>query len=310
MISTASRLQVDLMARRPNPPPASQPAVLNAEQLRLGIERLAKRVEAVKKFEPTSVRERFKSPELTALRAHVKEGLERTFAPDSLDYNRYRLAADFSEGPISMGGGGIPIQRVHAYLADSKAKSIALLEQAIEGLKERLAEMGDRPSVAAGVPGQAEPSKKVFVVHGHDGEPKQAVARFLEGLGFEPIILHEQANGGRTIIEKFEKNADVGFAVVLLTPDDAGGKQGLVGSTLKPRARQNVVFELGYFIGRLGRSCVCALKLGDVEVPSDISGVVYVPYDAGGAWRQALGQELEEAGYEIDWNNVMRRHVG
>lgn len=183
-----------------------------------------------------------------------------------------------------------------------------MLEQAIEGLKERLSEIGDelrRPPTAPAVP--AELSKKVFVVHGHDGEPKQAVARFLESLGFEPVILHEQPNGGRTIIEKFEKNADVGFAVVLLTPDDAGGKQGLVASMLKPRARQNVVFELGYFIGKLGRSRVCALKLGDVEVPSDFSGVIYVPYDVNGAWKQALGQELQEAGYEVDWNKLMRR---
>lgn len=81
---------------------------MNAEQLQLGINRLGKRVDAVRKFEPTSVRERFKSPELTALRAFVEEGLTSTFGADSLDYNRYRLAADFYEGPISMGGGGIP----------------------------------------------------------------------------------------------------------------------------------------------------------------------------------------------------------
>jgi predicted nucleotide-binding protein len=164
----------------------------------------------------------------------------------------------------------------------------------------------DEPALDRVVSPGPEPSKKVFVVHGHDGEPKEAVARFLEGLRLQPVILHEQANQGRTIIEKFEQHADVGFAVVLLTPDDVGGVSGLVFSSQKPRARQNVVFELGYFIGRLGRSRVCALKLGDVEVPSDISGVVYVPYDAGGAWRTALGQELEEAGYEIDWNKVMR----
>jgi len=293
------------MARHTNPQPAPQPAVLTPDQIRQGIERLTKRLEAVKQFDPASVRERFKSPELTALRASVGEALARTFGPDTLDYQRYSPAAEFYDGPISIGGGGMPLARVHGYLADSKAKSIALLQQAIDVLKERLSEMGDRPSGSpAAPPVPTKPSNKVFLVHGHEGEPKQAVARFLESLGLEAVILDERANQGRTIIEKFEDHADVGFAVVLLTPDDVG--RGKAEEVLKPRARQNVVLELGYFIGRLGRSRVCALKLGDLEVPSDISGVVYVPYDANGAWKQALGQELQEADYEIDWNTVMR----
>jgi hypothetical protein len=114
-------------------------------------------------------------------------------------------------------------------------------------------------------------ARKVFIVHGHDEGARESVARFLEQLDFDPIILHEQANQGRTIIEKIEAHGDVGFAVVLLTPDDIGSVQG--GDPL-PRARQNVLLELGYFIGRLGRARVCALKRGDVEVPSDFGGVV------------------------------------
>lgn len=146
------------------------------------------------------------------------------------------------------------------------------------------------------------PSKKVFIVHGHAGEPREAVARFLEQLGLEPIILHEQANQGRTIIEKFEAHADVGFAIVLLTPDDVGGPDG---REQRPRARQNVILELGYFIGRLGRSQVCALMMGEIELPSDILGVAWTPLDTGGAWKQALAKELAAAGYEFDWNKVM-----
>lgn len=145
-------------------------------------------------------------------------------------------------------------------------------------------------------------SKKIFIVHGHAGEPREAVARFLEQLGLQPIILHEQANKGRTLIEKFEEHADVGFAVVLLTADDVGGP---VGGQQQVRARQNVVLELGYFIGRLTRARVCALKAGDIELPSDILGIVWTPFDAG--WKQALATELEASGYEIDWNKVMRR---
>jgi predicted nucleotide-binding protein len=145
--------------------------------------------------------------------------------------------------------------------------------------------------------------RKVFVVHGHDEGAREAVARYLERLGFEAIILHEQANKGRTVIEKIEAHGEVGFAVVLLTPDDVGS---LKGDNLQPRARQNVLLELGYFVGRLGRSRVCALKRGEVEVPSDFGGVVYETFDDKGAWKTALGKELEAAGFEIDWNAAMR----
>ena len=142
---------------------------------------------------------------------------------------------------------------------------------------------------------------KVFVVHGHDEGAREAVARFIQALGFQPIILHERANEGRTVIEKVEAHGDVGFAVVLLTPDDEGCEKG---RTPGPRARQNVVLELGYFIGRLGRNRVCALKRGELEIPSDFGGVVYEPFDASGGWKLALGRELRAAGFEIDWNKV------
>lgn len=152
----------------------------------------------------------------------------------------------------------------------------------------------------------AEPSdlNRVFIVHGHDEAPRETVARFITSIGFEPIILHEQANRGLTIPEKLIANANVGFAVVLLTPDDLG--RAKAEGEDKPRARQNVILELGYFIGKLGRDRVCALLKGDVKIPSDYMGVVYTPFDVGGGWRQALARELRAAGYEIDWNKVMR----
>ena len=147
------------------------------------------------------------------------------------------------------------------------------------------------------------PSRKIFVVHGHDEGAREAVARFVKQIGFEPIILHEQPTQGRTVIEKVEAHGEVGFAVVLLTPDDEGCEKG---GKSQPRARQNVLLELGYFIGRLGRDKVCALKRGDVDIPSDFGGVVYQPFDTLGGWKQVLGRELEAAGFEIDWNVVMR----
>jgi predicted nucleotide-binding protein len=145
--------------------------------------------------------------------------------------------------------------------------------------------------------------RKIFIVHGHDEGAREAVARFLEKIGFEVIILHEQANRGRTIIEKVEAHRDVGFAVVLLTPDDQGCK---LGDELRARPRQNVLLELGYFLGYLGRNRVCALKGGELEIPTDFGGVVYETYDGSGGWKATLGRELQAAGFEIDWNMVMR----
>lgn len=146
-------------------------------------------------------------------------------------------------------------------------------------------------------------SKKVFIVHGHDVAAREMLARFLESVGLEPIILNEQANQGRTIIEKIEAHSDVGFAVILLTPDDEGRVKG---GKLADRARQNVLLELGYFLAQLGRDKICALTKGDLEIPSDFAGVVWEPMDESGGWKQSLGRELEAAGFHVDWNRVMR----
>lgn len=115
--------------------------------------------------------------------------------------------------------------------------------------------------------------KKIFIVHGHDNEVKLEVARFIEKIGLEPIILHEQVNSGMTVIEKIEKYSDVEFGIVLYTPCDLGYVKGKKKEK-KARARQNVVFEHGYLIGKLGRNNVCALVKGDIELPNDISGIV------------------------------------
>jgi predicted nucleotide-binding protein len=146
--------------------------------------------------------------------------------------------------------------------------------------------------------------RKVFVVHGHDNEAKLEVARLLERLTLIPIILHEQPNRGRTIIEKFELVAsDVTFAVILLTPDDVGAaKAEKKMSRLKQRARQNVVFEMGFFYAKLGRERVCPLLKGNTEQPSDVSGVVSLPMDTSGSWRTDLAKEMKAAGLPVDLN--------
>lgn len=145
---------------------------------------------------------------------------------------------------------------------------------------------------------------KVFIVHGHDELAKIEVARFVERLGFSPIILHEQSNSGKTIIEKIEANSNVGFGVVLYTPCDVGSTKDNKDN-LQPRARQNVVFEHGYLIGKIGRSNVCALVKDKVETPNDISGVVYISMDSNKAWQLSLAKEMKSAGYAIDMNKII-----
>lgn len=145
-------------------------------------------------------------------------------------------------------------------------------------------------------------SRRVFLVHGHHDGLLHEVARYLEKLKLEPVILREQPSAGRTIIEKFVDYSDVGYAVVLLTPDDRGGVVNVPYEQQHLRARQNVILELGYFLGRLSRNRVTALHMGDVEIPSDYSGVAFVAVDDRGAWRLELARELKASGLDIDMN--------
>jgi predicted nucleotide-binding protein len=139
----------------------------------------------------------------------------------------------------------------------------------------------------------------VFIVHGHDNEAKESVARFIEKLDLRAIILHEMPNIGRTLIEKFEDYSNVGFAVVLLTADDLGTSKDKI-EVLKPRARQNVIFELGYFIGKLGRKRVCVLYKENVEIPSDYEGILYIEMDKSSGWKTKILREMAEIGIKID----------
>ena len=148
-------------------------------------------------------------------------------------------------------------------------------------------------------------SNKIFVVHGHDSQLKVDIERFLHEIGLQPVILHREVDEGATIIEKFEKHADVGFAFILLTPDEVAytrDQESLPQDqrTLERRARPNVIFEFGYFVGRLGRSRVCCLHKGEVAVPSDLEGILYKKVKSS-VDEQAYGiiRELKAAGYDI-----------
>jgi hypothetical protein len=171
-------------------------------------------------------------------------------------------------------------------------------------------------------------SNKIFIVHGHNDEIKDHVAKFLRSLYLDPIILHLQASLGKTIIEKVEHYSDVGYAVILLTEDDlgctlgppevipmkdtgglfskkeSGVRIGRGWGKQRARARQNVIFEFGYFIGKLGRCKVAALCQEGIERPSDIDGLVYISLDRGENWKAALKKEIEAAGIKTGQNTL------
>jgi predicted nucleotide-binding protein len=137
-------------------------------------------------------------------------------------------------------------------------------------------------------------NKDVFIVHGHDDSIKNEIESFIRDLQLNPIILHKKADEGLTIIEKFEKHSNVSFAIILLTPDDIGfAKNELKKDTkldeMRLRARQNVIFEFGFFVAKLGRSNVCCIYKESVELPSDINGLLYKKYN----------ESIEEIGYSL-----------
>lgn len=167
----------------------------------------------------------------------------------------------------------------------------AIFRTYLEELKEK--EIGDK-GVAPNID-----HCKVFIVHGHDGELKHAVARTIEKQGIQTVILSEQINGGKTIIEKIEAHSDVGGAICLFTADDIGQKK--IATEGQPRARQNVVFEAGYFMGKLGRDRVVFLADSGIELPSDLSGVVYTNT---ANWQVELLKELRAMGYQVDFNKL------
>lgn len=150
-------------------------------------------------------------------------------------------------------------------------------------------------------------SDKIFIVHGHNEEMKQSIARVIEKLDLKPIILHEQANKGRTIIQKFIDHSDVGFAIVLMSADDIGYSKKEDVKDARQRARQNVILELGFFLGKLGVERVIAIfeQAEDFEIPSDYDGVIFIPYDKEGRWKFDIIKELKSLDYNVDANKIL-----
>lgn len=298
------------MVRRATPVHRPQRPQLSDEEKRHAIVRINRRIADLEAFDPSSSPKRFEDPQVTQIQTAISSTLQSIFGINTAEYHRYSSAIRLDNGPISMSSDWVGVRGGYGYesdfrgyLAEGKAQAIALLQQAVRDLEEEIEFSGVCGVAAPELIANPQLSRKVFIVHGHDDGAREAVARYLQDLGFEPVILHEQANRGSTVIEKIESNADVGFAVVLLTPDDVGSVRG--AKELESRARQNVLLELGYFLARLGRSRVCALRKEDVAIPSDFAGVVWEQMDAGHGWKVSLGRELRAAGFEVDLNKAL-----
>ncbi len=196
----------------------------------------------------------------------------------------------------------VGITHTNAY-SEGLQKAHVLLQSFIDEIKEYWSDEEAISKDQDMVEATEALTSDIFIVHGRDETGKQSVARLMEKLELKPIILHEQPNRGRTIIEKFEAYGKPAFSVVLLTPDDVGALETEKG-VLQPRARQNVIFELGFFIGKIGRDRVCALHTGDVELPSDYSGILYISMDEAGAWELRLAKEIKASGIRVDLNKL------
>ena len=255
------------------------------------IERLRKVLDEI----PELKQLRNDSPQFKKWRRDTGVAITNTFSSDS------NHIADFGSVQFFPNVFNASDSEVQEAYAQGLESAKAILESMIDEIEEYWEDENQAPTPSAINENERKNTNEVFIIHGRDNEAKETVARLLETLGLEPVILHEQPNQGRTIIEKFEEHAQVRFAVVLLTPDDVGSLKGKENH-LKPRARQNVIFEFGFFIGRLGRKRVCALTKGDVELPSDYDGVVYVPLDDHGAWKMKLVKELKAAEFDVDAN--------
>lgn len=266
------------------------------QEIDAGIRKLRRRIEEVNGLSGSEIG--YRDAKVTMAESNIREMIREVFGQNSPEFYDHQHHTIW-DGGYNMYDDEYESQR--KFLAGIP-QTVGILEGLIARLEEKRADLTEFPhknSPSSAI--EHSLTRKVFVVHGHDEESKQTVARFLEKLKLEAIVLSERPNEGRTIIEKFEKNSDVGFAIVLLTPDDMGYTKDN-HDQIRPRARQNVILELGYFVGRLSRSKVCALYKGTVEMPSDFHGVIYLPMDDAGGWKLKVASELKQAGIDVDLN--------
>lgn len=228
------------------------------------------------------------TPEFIAWHVKAERFLIRKFGEDSFEHTKF-LNSEFS-----VRGYGYNYLDYVSACASGLETTKGIFNTYLEEIKEENEMVNARNGKTIS---HFDNFSKVFVVHGHNGELRESVARLLEKQGIEAIILSEQANNGKTIIEKFEEYGDVSAAICLFTADDSGKANHF--DVYSKRARQNVVFETGYFIGKLGRKNVIIISDKNVEIPSDMQGIVYIDSEA---WQFTVMKNLKNMGFHIDLN--------
>ncbi len=246
---------------------------------------------------------KYGSPEFEKWKRDTKVAIDYAFE------NSPSKAKDFATirySPIAFLAGATSAPEFQRPYVRGLDSATAVLKSMIEEIEEYWEEDGNQEPTSSKVAEILERANtnEVFMIHGRDRGTRDTVTRFLEDLGLAVVILEEQPDQGRTVIEKFEQCVQGDFAIALFTPDDVGGSND---DALQPRTRQNVIFEFGYFIGKFGRARVRALIKGDVEIPSDYSGVVYIRLDDSIGWKMALIKELKGAGFNIDANRAFKQ---
>jgi len=238
------------------------------------------------------------SGKLDALKQRTEMLINKIFGISS-NYHATLKRISFSPRMVIGGSGPVPYdnawKRGHSALQN-------LVDTMIEDISLEIGETSENDSSVMNIS-----KDEIFIVHGHNNAMKESTARTIEKLGLRPIILHEQPNKGRTIIQKFIDHSTVGFAVVLISADDYGYSKNEKPENARLRARQNVILELGFFLGKLGIDRVVALfeQSENFEIPSDYDGVLFIPFDHDGRWKFDLVKELKALKYEVDANSIL-----
>jgi predicted nucleotide-binding protein len=297
-----------MASKEKEPAPVETPK-LNAQQIEVGVRKLNRRLVDLQDLADRAVA--YDSADVGAVEAQIRDDVLHIFGERSPQYKRHQY---FKIATQSHSLGAVfttrrtpdprpARQREFAEELPKARTQVGALIRALEEMRED-ADLSSDLAADADESSSARGGNRVFVVHGHNGEAEQSVARLLQLQELEAVILHEQPNSGKTIIEKLETAArDIAFCVVLLTPDDEGHPRGQPDK-IRKRARQNVIAELFLFIGALGRERVCALYSEGVELPSDLQGLAYVVMDEAGAWKMELVRELRAAGLPADANKL------
>jgi len=280
------------------PPPIENRELTN-EQIEHAIIKLNRRKIEVEQL--ASNRILFDDATVEIAESNIRYTIREIFGKNSPEYNEHAYYEIWHGGHIT----GEPRATLQSKFDAGIPQTVTILNGLIARLKERQEDIAfTQPTTDKQNTLKDFNNRRVFIVHGHDEESKEKLARFLTQLELEPIILHEQPNEGKTIIEKFETYTNVAYAVVLLTPDDICAKTSNPEEKLH-RSRQNVIFELGFFMGKLGRNHVSALHKGDVELPSDYHGVVYIKMDDSEGWKLLLAREIKQVIKDLDLNKIV-----